>query len=62
MTRIARYTTFLEAELARLLLERQGIPAQVSGVHVGLEGGGAGVQLAVPDAVVDTALRVLAGN
>lgn len=59
MTRVGTYTTFLEAELARLALESEGIRAEVNGIDVSLQGGGAGVQLLVPDAVADTALLVL---
>ena len=49
----------VEAELARIALNAADIPAVVVGISVGMEGGGAGVQLLVPDGRVEEALTVL---
>ncbi|MGH8143245.1 MAG: putative signal transducing protein [Steroidobacteraceae bacterium] len=59
MISIRRYQTRLEADLARLSLEAEDIPALVLGIGVGMEGGAAGVQLLVPDDRVDAALKIL---
>ena len=59
MTVIRTYTTSLAAELAKLALEGADIPAMVLGVDVGMEGGGAGVQLLVADEYAEAALAVL---
>jgi hypothetical protein len=59
MKAIKRYPTNLEADLARIALEAAGIPAVVVGISFGMEGGGAGVQLLVPDDRVQAALTVL---
>src|ERR1700756_140608 len=56
---IKPYPTNVEADLARIALEAVGIPAVVVGVGFGMEGGGAGVQLLVPDDRVEAALTVL---
>ncbi|TBR39386.1 MULTISPECIES: hypothetical protein [Dyella] len=57
---IRTYATRLAAEVARLALDGAGIPALVVGVDIGMEGGGAGVQLLVPEALADDA-RLLLG-
>jgi hypothetical protein len=59
MKTIKTYPTSVEAELARIALNAADIPAVVVGVSVGMEGGGAGVQLLVPDGRVEEALTVL---
>lgn len=59
MKAIKRYSSNLEADLARLALEAAGIPAMVVGVGVGMEGGAQGVQLLVPDDCVEDAQKVL---
>lgn len=61
MKTIRRYPTTLDADLARIALEAADIPAVVVGIGVGMEGGGAGVQLLVPEDRVDAALKVLEG-
>lgn len=59
MKAIKSYPSSLEADLARIALEAADIPALVVGVGVGMEGGAQGIQLLVPDACVDAALKVL---
>jgi hypothetical protein len=59
MKSIKSYPTRVEADLARIALEAHGIPAVVTGIGVGMEGGAAGVQLLVPDESVEAALKVL---
>ena len=59
MKTIKTYPTSVEAELARIALNAADIPAVVVGISVGMEGGGAGVQLLVPDGRVEEALAVL---
>lgn len=59
MKAIRSYPSRLEADLARLALEAEDIPAMVVGVGVGMEGGTQGVQLLVPDDCVKAALKVL---
>lgn len=59
MKSIRTFPTRLEADLARIRLEAEGVPAVVVGIGVGMEGGVAGVQLLVPDDRVETALKVL---
>ena len=59
MKTIKTYPTSVEAELARIALNAADIPAIVVGISVGMEGGGAGVQLLVPDDRVEAALTVL---
>jgi hypothetical protein len=56
---IKTYGTQLEADLARIALNAEGISATVVGVAVAMEGGAAGVQLFVPDDQVEAALEVL---
>jgi hypothetical protein len=59
MKAIKSYPTNVEADLARIALDAAGITAVVVGVSLGMEGGGAGVQLLVPDDRVEAALNVL---
>jgi hypothetical protein len=59
MRTIKTYTTKLEAELARLPLERAGIPSMIVGIDAGMEGGAAGVQLLVPEDCTKEALTLL---
>jgi hypothetical protein len=59
MKAIKSYSTTVEADLARIALDAAGIPAIVVGIGVTMEGGGAGVQLLVPDESVKAALLVL---
>lgn len=58
---IRRFSTTLEADLARIALEAADVPAVVVGIGAGMEGGSAGVQLLVPDEHLEKALKVL-GN
>jgi hypothetical protein len=58
MKSIKTYPTSVEADLAKIALDAAGIPSVV-GVSLGMEGGGAGVQLLVPDDRVEAALTVL---
>jgi hypothetical protein len=62
MQAIKSYPSRLEADLARIALEAEGIPAFVAGIGLALEGGPSGVQLMVPDDQVAAALAVLADN
>ena len=62
MKAVSSYATRLEADLARLALERAAIPAVVVGIGVGMEGGPAGVQLLVPDDRLEEATILLAGE
>jgi len=59
MKSIKSYPTNVEADLARIALDAAGISAVVVGISFGMEGGGAGVQLLVPDDCVEAALSVL---
>jgi hypothetical protein len=59
MKAVRRYSTTLEADLARIALEAANVPAVVVGIGAGMEGGPAGVQLLVPDEHVEEALKVL---
>ena len=59
MTPIKTYGTRHEADLARIALGAEGIPATIVGVGVGMEGGADGVRLLVPDEQADEALKVL---
>jgi hypothetical protein len=60
MTPIETYNTRLEADLARIALNAEGIAATVIGLDAALEGGAAGVRLLVADDKVDAARKVLA--
>ena len=62
MKTVGTYATRLEADLAKLALDRAGIPSVVIGIGVGMEGGAAGVQLLVPSERFDEALKLLAGQ
>ncbi len=59
MKTIKTYPTSVEADLARIALDAAGIRSVVVGINVAMEGGGAGVQLLVPDDRVEAALAVL---
>jgi len=59
MKAIKTYPTSVEADLARIALDAADIPSVVVGVSLGMEGGGAGVQLLVPDDRVEAALTLL---
>ena len=59
MKAIKTYPTSVEADLAKITLDAAGIPSVVVGVSLGMEGGGAGVQLLVPDDRVEAALTLL---
>jgi hypothetical protein len=59
MKTIKTYATSVEADLARIALDAAGIPSVVVGISVGMEGGGAGVQLLVADDRAEAALSVL---
>jgi hypothetical protein len=62
---VATFAQVYEAEIAKAILESAGIPAQVLGEHVGVFGPGwsgmaiRGVQLVVPDALLEEASEVL---
>jgi len=55
----SKYSTRIEAEVARIALDAVGVPAVVVGVGAGMEGGAGGVQLLVEDDRVERALKVL---
>ena len=59
MKSIKSYPTTVEADIARMALEAAGVPSVVVGIGVGMEGGAAGVQLLVPDDLMEEALTVL---
>jgi len=59
MKTIKTYSTRVEADVARIALDSEGIPSVVVGVGVGMEGGTGGVQLLVEDDRVQRALQVL---
>jgi hypothetical protein len=59
---VKTYSTQLEADLARIKLGAAGVPAVVVGVGVDMRGGMGGVQLLVPDDLVDKALLLLADD
>jgi len=59
MRTIKTYATDVDADLARLALNAAGIPAVVVGISLGMEGGGAGVQLLVPEDRAEEALTLL---
>jgi hypothetical protein len=59
MKTIKSYPTSVEADLARIALDAAGIPSIVVGISLGMEGGGAGVQLLVSEDLVEAALTVL---
>lgn len=59
MTPIGSYATRVEADLARITLEAEGVPCVVVGVGTAWEGGIEGVRLLVPDDQVERARRIL---
>lgn len=59
MKTIKTYPTDIDADLARIRLQAAGIPSVVVGITLGMEGGGAGVQLLVPEDQVEEALALL---
>jgi len=59
MTTVGHYASRLDAEIAKLTLECEGISTQVVGIGVGMEGGMSGVQLMVPDAQADKARALI---
>ena len=60
MKLVKTYGNQLEADLARITLQAEGISATIVGVGVAMEGGSEGVQVFVPDDQVDAARKVLA--
>jgi hypothetical protein len=56
---IKTYPTRVEADLARIALDAAGVPSVVVGVGAGMEGGLAGVQLLVPEDLLEEALTIL---
>jgi hypothetical protein len=61
MKAVKTYSTRLDADVARIALDAAGVPSVVVGTGVDFEGGTAGVQLLVPDELVDEALKALEG-
>jgi hypothetical protein len=59
---IKTYSTRLEADLAKIALAAEDIPAVVVGVGSEFEGGSSGVQLLVPEESVEAAQKQLAGS
>ena len=59
MKTIKTYPTRIEADLARIALDAADVPSVVVGIGVGMEGGMEGVQLMVPEELVETALKIL---
>ena len=59
MTHLKTYGTRVEADLASIALQAEGIAAVVVGIGVAMEGGAEGVRLLVPDDQVDAALEIL---
>ena len=56
---VRRFSTRLDAELARITLDAAGVPSVVVGTGVEFEGGAAGVQLLVPDEWIAAATAAL---
>lgn len=56
---VSTYPTRLDADLAKISLDAEGIPSVVVGVGLDLEGGASGVQLLVPAGQFETAKQVL---
>jgi len=54
-----RFSSRLDADLARIALDAAGVPSVVVGTSVEFEGGANGVQLLVPDEWFAAAARVL---
>jgi hypothetical protein len=61
MKAVKTYSTRLDADVARIALDAAGVPSVVVGTGVDFEGGTAGVQLLVPDELIDEALKALEG-
>jgi len=59
MKAIRTYQTRIEAELGRITLAGAGLPCEIVGVDVAMEGGPAGVYLLVPDELVEAATQAL---
>jgi hypothetical protein len=59
MTPIGHYATRVEADLARIALEAEGVPCVIVGIGTAWEGGIEGVRLLVPDDQVERAHRIL---
>lgn len=60
MTPIRTFNTHVEADLARIALNAEGIEATVVGLDVALEGGAGGVRLLVADKQAAAARKILA--
>ena len=56
---VKTYPNRIEADIAKIALDAEGIPSFVLGIGVAMEGGMEGVQLQVPDEHVESALKVL---
>jgi len=59
MKAIKTYSTKIEADVARIMLDAAGVASVVVGVGAGMEGGTGGVQLLVEEDRVERALKVL---
>ena len=59
MTPIGTYATRVEADLARIALEAEGVQCVVVGLGTAWEGGIEGVRLLVPEDQVERARRIL---
>jgi hypothetical protein len=60
MTPIKTFNSRVEADLARIALQAEGIDATVVGLDVAFEGGADGVRLLVADDQADAARKILA--
>jgi len=60
MTPVRTFNTQVEAEVARIALNAEGIEATVVGLDVALEGGAGGVRLLVADEQAPAARKILA--
>ena len=60
MTPVRTFNTQVEAEVARIALNAEGIEATVVGLDVALEGGAGGVRLLVADEQAAAARKILA--
>jgi hypothetical protein len=56
---VKTFATRPEAELARIRLDAAGVPANIIGVDLAMEGGIAGVRLQVPEQYVATVMEIL---
>jgi len=61
MKAIKTYSTKIEADVARIMLDAAGVASVVVGVGAGMEGGTGGVQLLVEEDRIERALKVLGG-